>query len=122
MVGGCVITTTDSARSLIKRRLSERRAHRSSTQPVPLGTARRVMFGLFAPPLEFVDPLAFAGFLSAQFRLDKHVDVAIHHGLHIACLGAGAVVFHHLIRLKHVRTNLISPRDLPFFAVLPLYL
>src|SRR5436309_2087453 len=73
-------------------------------------------------PLEFVDSLAFAGFLSAQFRLDKAVDVAIHHGLHVARLRAGAVVFHHLIWLKHVRSNLISPSNLAFLAVLPLYL
>src|SRR4029077_20692584 len=72
--------------------------------------------------LDLAITVAFVSSFAAQFRLNKHVDVAIHHGLHVAGLGAGAMVFHHLIWLKHVRANLISPRDLAFLAVLPLYL
>src|SRR5262245_44874166 len=66
--------------------------------------------------------VALCVFLTAQFRLNKHVDVAIHYGFHFARLGAFALVSHHLIWLKHVRANLISPRNLAFLAVLPLYL
>src|SRR6059036_260652 len=67
-------------------------------------------------------PLAFCRFFPAQFRLDKHVNVTVHYLLHIAGLSACAVVFHHLIWLKHVRANLVSPRDLAFFPVLALHL
>src|ERR1700737_2469977 len=52
--------------------------------------------------------LALGRFLSAQFRLDEHVDLAIHHFLDIARRGAGAVIFHHLIRLENVGANLIA--------------
>ncbi len=42
-----------------------------------------------------VAPLAFRGFLSAQFRLDKHINSAIHHVLNIARFYSGAVILHH---------------------------
>src|ERR1043166_1068443 len=57
--------------------------------------------------------------LPPELRLDEDVDVAVHHFLHVARLGAGAVVFDHLIRLKDVGTNLVAPGDLAFLAVLP---
>ncbi len=72
-------------------------------------------------PLQFV-PLTFFSFLAAQFRLDEHVDIAVHDFLHIAGFRTGAVIFHHLIGLKNVGANLISPRDLTFFAVLSFHL
>src|ERR1700688_372338 len=57
--------------------------------------------------------------LPAQLRLDEHVDLPVHHFLDVARLRAGAVVFHHLIRLENVRANLVAPRYLAFLAVLP---
>ena len=104
-------------------------------QPTGLGKARsrgwKRYSGAYAKPrarvggsaralLQFL-VLALCVFLAAQFRLDKHIDVTIHHCLHVAGLDAGAVVFHHLIWLKHVRADLASPRNLAFLAVLPLY-
>ena len=59
-------------------------------------------------------------FLAAEFCLDEVVDLAVHHFLDVARLGAGTVIFDHLIRLKNVGANLIAPRDLAFLAVLPI--
>jgi hypothetical protein len=58
--------------------------------------------------------------LPTQFRLDEHVDVAVHHGLDIARLRAGAVIFHHLVWLKNVRANLAAPGYIALFSVLPI--
>ena len=66
--------------------------------------------------------LAFGRLLPAQFRLDEEIDVAVHHRLHVARLGAGAVILHHLIRLKNIRPNLASPCHVPLFSVLPVNL
>src|SRR6266478_1750738 len=71
------------------------------------------------PMLNFIPALlTLSRFLSAEFRLDEHVDLAVHHFLDVARFGAGAVVFHHLIWLKNVGANLIAPRDLAFLAIL----
>src|SRR6266481_2023974 len=130
MAGGFASTRTASAQSSMRRRLAEiSQVGSSSPSSMACPRRRRSSFLLACSPttcadfaFHLLDRVAFFGFLSTQFRLDKHVDVAIHHGLHVAGLGAGAVVFHHLIWLKYVRANLISPRDLAFLAVLPLYL
>src|SRR5882762_141826 len=58
--------------------------------------------------------------LPTQFRLDKHVDFAVHHGLDIARFRAGAVIFHHLVRLKNVGANLAAPGYISLFSVLPI--
>src|SRR5215831_17168920 len=63
--------------------------------------------------------IALSRLLPTQFRLDKHVDVAVHHGLYVACFRSGSVIFHHLIRLKNVGTNLAAPGDVALFSVLP---
>src|SRR5947207_3477272 len=59
-------------------------------------------------------------FLSAQFRLDEKIDCAVHDCLDVACLGAGPVVLHHLVRLKNIRPNLAAPGHVAFLAVLPI--
>ena len=65
-------------------------------------------------------PFALCRFLSAQLRLDEQVDVAIHDRLHVARLRAGAVIFHHLVRLKNVGANLAAPRHVALLAILPI--
>src|SRR5260370_18563077 len=73
--------------------------------------------------LNFIPTLLALGcFLAAQFRLDEDVDLAVHHFLDVARLRAGAVIFHHLIRLENVGPNFIAPRDLTFLTILPVHL
>src|SRR2546423_2730703 len=64
--------------------------------------------------LNFVTLLTLRCFLAAEFGLDEDVDLSVHDFLDVAGLGAGAVIFHHLIRLKNVGTNLVAPRDVAF--------
>jgi len=52
--------------------------------------------------------------------VDEGVDVAVHDGLDVAGLHAGAVVLDHLIGLKDVGAYLAAPGDVAFFAVLAL--
>ena len=40
--------------------------------------------------------------LPPQFRLDKKIEIAIHHCLNITRFRAGPMVLHHLVRLKDV--------------------
>src|SRR5437764_13641164 len=68
----------------------------------------------------FLARFALLCFLSAQFRLDEKIDCAVHHCLHVARLGAGAVILHHLVWLKNIRTNLAAPGHVAFLAVLPI--
>jgi hypothetical protein len=42
------------------------------------------------------------GRLPPQFRLDKKIEIAIHHSLDITRFRAGPMVLHHLVRLKDV--------------------
>jgi hypothetical protein len=113
MVGGFASTRRDSAPSLIKLRVAPSGGLldllRVPFWRVGLHNSVRALcnryeylFRRWRSLLQFFGGVGFPGFLSAQFCLDKHVDVAIHHGLNIARLGAGPVVFHHLIWLKHV--------------------
>src|SRR5262249_11104269 len=69
--------------------------------------------------LNFITLLTLGRFLAAEFGLDEDVDLSVHDFLNIAGLGAGAVVFDHLIWLKNVGTDLVAPRDLAFLAILP---
>src|SRR5215475_3032725 len=111
-VGGFASTRRDSAPSLTKLRLAPSGRLldllRVPFWRVGLHDSVRIVRSLLVPfrrgrsLLQFFGGVGFPGFLSAQFCLDKHVDVAIHHGLNVAGLGAGPVVFHHLIWLKHV--------------------
>ena len=67
--------------------------------------------------------LCLAPFLvdqSSQLAFDKRVEIAIHDCLDVACFDAGSMILNQLIRLKHIRANLISPGDIALFAVLPL--
>lgn len=95
--------------------------HGSKYRPTGSAVASRRAFGVVAFPissavtgfsywdleensreLNFIrTPLALGRFLSAQFRLDKPVDLSVHHCLDIAGLDAGAVVLDHLIRLEN---------------------
>jgi hypothetical protein len=40
--------------------------------------------------------------LPPQFRLDKKIEIAIHHCLNVTRFRAGPMVLHHLVRLKDV--------------------
>jgi hypothetical protein len=46
--------------------------------------------------------LAFHVLLPSQLCLDEHVDITIHDILYIARFRSGAVVLHHLVRLKNI--------------------
>jgi len=79
---------------------------------------RRLRLAAFAiNALQFAR-LAIRGFLSAQFCLNKKIDLTIHHRLHIARLNSGAMILYHLVRLKNIRTNLATPGDITLFAIL----
>src|ERR1700751_5488881 len=90
-----------------------------------MGNARRAMVDVGRqplPPTPRVLLLRLAALLvdqSAQLALDKWVEIAIHDSLDVACFNAGSMILDHLIRLKHVRANLISPGDITLLAVLP---
>src|SRR4030095_7678390 len=89
-----------------------------SLSPVPAVCDRRQSnSGAHRAPLQVI-PLGLGRFLSPQFRLDERVDVALHHGLAIACFCSGSVIFYHLIRLKNVGANLAAPRDIAFLSIL----
>src|ERR1041385_8647073 len=46
----------------------------------------------------------------AHPAVHERIEVAVHHGLHIAGFYASPQIFHHAIRLKNVTANLVSPR------------
>src|SRR5262249_37606435 len=129
MAGGFASTRRVSARFLTKRRLPKiGQGGSSSPSSMPFPRQRRSSFSLASAPttrpkvaFHLLDALALCRFLPTQFRLDKHIDVPVNHGLHVARLSACTVVFDHLIRLKNVRSNLIPPRDLAFLAILPFH-
>jgi hypothetical protein len=52
----------------------------------------------------------------------KAFEVAVHHGLHVAGLLAGAEVLHHLVGLENVGANLAAKADLALLAVVLLHL
>lgn len=55
---------------------------------------------------------------SAEFAFDKEINFSVHDRLNVAGFDSGTMIFDHLIGLKDVRTDLISPRNIPFFPVL----
>ena len=51
-------------------------------------------------------PLAQGG----EVGVDEAVQVAVHHGVYVAGLKAGAVVLHHGVGHEHIRPDLAAPR------------
>ncbi len=115
-VFGCA--SSQSANCYVER--SRDICYRSLSIERSLDFARDDKEQALTPDLRFaVGCFALHVLLPAQFCLDKHVDIAIHDVLHVARFRSGTVVLHHLVGLKNVRANLISPRDLALLAVLP---
>src|SRR3954447_10797390 len=57
-----------------------------------------------------------------QVSVDKGVEVAVEHPVHVRRLLAGAVVFYQLVGMKHVRPDLGAPLDLRLLTALRRYL
>src|ERR1051325_11287478 len=116
MAGGCASTRRAFAQSLIKLR----RAKVCGPSLPPGGVTHQPDDCSGLETLLQIVGRGFVSLVAAQFCLNERVDVSIHYGLYVAGLGACSVILHHLIRLKHVGTNLISPGDFAFLAILPL--
>ena len=56
--------------------------------------------------------------MAAQHGLNERIQVAVHHVLNIAGLYACAQIFHHLIRLENIGTDLVATPDVSLLTVL----
>lgn len=63
-----------------------------------------------------VDCGLFAPDVFAQKRFDEQANFAIQNRLRVAGFGVGAMVFDHIIRMKNIRTDLITPGCFAIFA------
>src|SRR5262249_10169846 len=103
----------------------------SSTTPllsVTLRTASRLPFGIVLPPAEpAVPPLAGHGdvrgvgplplrLARAQVGLEERLDVALHDGVDVADLEAGALVLHELVGGEGVGPDLVAEADVGLLA------
>src|SRR3989338_10571504 len=47
-------------------------------------------------------------------RFNKFIQLPIEHFINLRCFNLGPMVFHHLIRMHNIRTNLASPLNCDF--------
>ncbi len=56
--------------------------------------------------------------LHAQVGFDEAVDLAVEHGARVADFVVGPQVLDDLVRLEHVRADLVAEADFSFLVVL----
>src|SRR5699024_11609660 len=79
------------------------------------GTAKPSLFFVWFGGRSGVLQLAAAGGL--QVREDEAVQIAVHHGVDVAGLVAGAVVLDHGVGHKDIAADLVAPGDLVLDAL-----
>ena len=55
--------------------------------------------------------------MPAKLGFYEFLDISIHRCLNVAGFASGAMIFHHLIGLENIGSNLTSESDLPFLPV-----
>src|SRR5262249_61754340 len=84
-------------------------AERARSRPAPPNNAAEWMAPRMGPAMPILSGLSFRVGVDAlgERRLDEAVEVAVEHGQRIGAFHAGAQVLHQLIRLEHVRSDLL---------------